>query len=69
MSELNGAGNGSDPAPDSPRRESAAVGVDRGTILTTARDRRECALAYRAVVDAVYAETALDVGAPEVSSL
>jgi hypothetical protein len=47
---------------DVPRRETA-VGADRGTILTEARARRECALAYRAMVEAVYAEAELGAGA------
>jgi hypothetical protein len=48
---------------DVPRRETAA-GADRGTILAEACARRECALAYRAVVEAVYAEAELGVVAP-----
>jgi hypothetical protein len=47
MSRTGRAGDGPDAIPDEPRRETA-VGVDRGTILTQARARRECALAYRA---------------------
>ena len=62
MSGTGRAGDGPDAIPDVPRRETAA-GVDRGTILTEARARRECALAYRATVDAVYAEAGLDAGA------
>jgi hypothetical protein len=41
----------------------APAAPDRGTILTQAWARRECALAYRATVDAVYAEAELDAGA------
>jgi hypothetical protein len=56
------AGDSLDAIPDVPRRETAAE-VGRGTILTEARARREFALAYRAAVDAVYAEAELDAGA------
>ncbi len=38
------------------RSESAVAGRDRG-VLAEAGTRRECALAYRATVEAVYAET------------
>jgi hypothetical protein len=62
MSGTDRAGDGPDAIPDVPRRETAA-GVDRGTILTEARARREFALAYRATVDAVYAQAELDAGA------
>jgi hypothetical protein len=62
MSRTGRAGDGPDAIPDEPRHETA-VGVDRGTILTQACARRECALAYRATVDAVYAEAELDAGA------
>lgn len=55
--------DGPDAIPDVPRLEGAAAGVGRGTILAEARARRECALAYRATVDAVYAEAELDAGA------
>jgi hypothetical protein len=56
MSGMDRPGDGPATTPDVPQRESAAIGVDREVILTEARDRRECALAYRATVDAVYAE-------------
>ena len=62
MSGMDRAGDGPDPIPDVPRRETAG-GVDRATILTEARARREFALAYRATVDAVYAQAELDAGA------
>ncbi len=62
MSGLDRAGDSLDAIPDVPRRETAAE-VDRGTILTEARARREFALAYRATVDAVYAQAELDAGA------
>jgi hypothetical protein len=54
MSGTDPAGDGPDAIPDVPRRE---------TILTEARARREFALAYRAAVDAVYAEAELGAGA------
>jgi hypothetical protein len=49
----------SDGAPDTPRSESTVLSAGRGHFLTDARTRQECALAYRATVDAVYAKAAL----------
>ena len=63
MSGRDRAGDGPDAIPDMPRRESAAAGVGRGTILAEARTRREYALACRATLDAVYAKAELDAGA------
>ena len=60
MSGTGHAGDGPDAIPDVPRHESATAGVERGIILTEAYARRECALAYRAMVDAVYTEAELD---------
>ena len=63
MSVIDRAGDGPDASGDVPRRESAAAGVDHGTVLVEARARRECALAYRATVQAVYEEAGRDVAA------
>ena len=63
VSRMDGAGDGPGAIPDVPRLEGAAAGVGHWTILAEARARRECALAYRATVDAVYAEAELDAGA------
>jgi hypothetical protein len=46
------------------RRESAALDVDGRVTLGEACVRRECALAYRAMVDAVHSEAELAAGAP-----
>jgi hypothetical protein len=46
------------------RRPEVAADVNRWTILTEAGTRRECALAYRATVDAVYAEAGPGLVAP-----
>lgn len=55
-----------DSAPDAPQSLNA-VSADRGTVLTDARTRQEYALAYRAKVDAVYAEAerAADLGSAD----
>ena len=45
------------------RRARPRPGETAGPSLTEARARRECALAYRALVDAVYAEAGLGAGA------
>jgi len=60
MSGIDRAGDSPDASGDVPRRESAAAGVDHGTVLTEAPARRECALAYRATVEAVYEEAGRD---------
>ena len=62
MSRTGRAAARPDAVTDGPRRETAA-GVECGTVLTDAHARRECALAYRATVDAVYAEAELGAGA------
>jgi hypothetical protein len=46
-------------ARDVPKLEETQVSADRGAVLADARVRCECALAYRATVDAVYARAAL----------
>lgn len=62
MSGIDRPGDGPDATTGRPRTESAAPGPDRGDVLTDARSRRECALAYRATIEAVYAAAGLDVG-------
>ena len=54
--------DGPDAVPGIERSESAVTGRDRG-VLAEAGARRECALAYRATVEAVYAETGRATGA------
>jgi hypothetical protein len=59
-----------DIAPDAPQSPNAAS-LDRGTVLTDARTRQECALAYRAKVDAIYAAVewgAVNESKPEVAN-
>jgi hypothetical protein len=50
-------------APDTARPESTVPSAGRGHFLTDARTRQECAPAYRATVDAVYAKAALHAAA------
>ena len=58
MPEIDRSQDGRDAAVDAPSPESAPVGRDRGAALADAGTRREHALAYRATVDAAYAEYA-----------
>jgi hypothetical protein len=64
MSGMDRAAKGPDTISDVPERGSTEGGVDHGTILTEARDRQACVLAYRAMADAVYADAELDAGDP-----
>jgi hypothetical protein len=63
MSGIDRPGDGPDAFPGMRRAESAAAGTERATALAGVGSRRECALAYRATVEAVYAEAGLDAGA------
>jgi hypothetical protein len=49
----------SDGTPDTPRTESTVPSAGRGQFLADGQTRQECALAYRATVDAVYAKAPL----------
>ena len=49
--------------PDAPRAEGVMATVGPGAILADALARRECALAYRATVDAMLAMAAPEAGA------
>lgn len=53
----------SDGASDTPRPENTVPSEDRGHLLADARTKQECALAYRATVDAAYAKAALHAAA------
>jgi Papain fold toxin 1, glutamine deamidase len=58
MLETDRSQDGRDTAVDTPSPPSTPVGRDRGAALADAGVRREYALAYRATVDAAYAEHA-----------
>jgi hypothetical protein len=58
MLETDRSQDGRDTAVDTPSPESAPAGRDRGAALADPGIRREYALAYRATVDAAYAEHA-----------
>jgi Papain fold toxin 1, glutamine deamidase len=62
MSGIDRGTDAPDVAPDAPRPESPTAAAGRGAVLADALARRECALAYRATVDAVLARAAPDPG-------
>jgi hypothetical protein len=53
---------------DAPRPRGATERAGAGAVLADALARCECALAYRANVDAVLAMAALEAGAPTTST-
>jgi hypothetical protein len=60
MSGIDQPAQGPDSAPDAPRPGHRETSAARGTVLADGSLRREYALAYRATVEAVYAQAGRD---------